>query len=152
MLVKVFTLHTGLDEQEYWLPFGYESAGTRKVIALYSIIRLAIKYNRGLIIDEPNIQLHPLLVKYIVDLFHKSKTVGQFIYTTHDTTLLDKRYFRRDQIWFVEKDKFGQSYLYSLAEFKIRNDVSFEKAYLSGLYGGIPTLSELNMEDKTNGE
>lgn len=146
--VQVFTKHIGANGEDYWLPLSYESDGTRKAIALYSFVRLAIKYGRGLIIDELNIQLHPLLVKYIINLFYRDNNVGQLIYTTHDTTLLDKRYFRRDQVWFVEKNELGESELYSLAEFKIRNDSSFEKDYLSGAYGGIPILKELNLEDK----
>lgn len=150
--VEVSTMHIGLDGKEYWLPLGYESDGTRKAIALYSFVRLAIKYGRALIIDELNNQLHPLLVKYIVNLFYTESSVAQLIYTTHDTTLLDKRYFRRDQVWFINKDEFGQSQLYSLAEFKVRNDASFEKEYLGGSYGAIPILKDFSVEETSNGD
>lgn len=149
--IQVFSHHTGDDGKDYTAPIDIESDGTLKVIALYCFVSLAIKNNKGLIIDELNMQLHPLLLKFIIDLFYSEKTNGQLIYTTHDTTLLDKRYFRRDQIWFTEKDKQGQSKLFSLAEFKVRNDVSFEKEYLSGLFGGIPILKDFVMEDKLDG-
>ena len=93
-------------------------------------------------IDEFHSQLHPLLQKYILDLFYEQSDGGQIIYTTHDTTLLDKKYMRRDQIWFTNKNEDGESSLYSLADFNVRNFDSFEKDYLSGIYGGIPNLKD----------
>ena len=93
--------------------------------------------------------IHPLLLKFIVDLFYDSASRAQLIYTTHDTTLMDKKFFRRDQIWFVEKDEFGESRLFALSDYKVRSDASFEKDYLAGVYGGIPMLREFSMkEDK----
>lgn len=93
-------------------------------------------------VDELNIKLHPLLLKFIVDLFYEQDSAAQLIYTTHDTTLMDKRFFRRDQIWFVQKDEYGYSDLVALSDFRIRSDASFEKDYLAGVYGGIPLLKE----------
>ena len=62
---------------------------------------------------------------------------------------MDKKFFRRDQIWFVEKDEFGESRLFALSDYKVRSDASFEKDYLAGVYGGIPMLREFSMkEDK----
>lgn len=62
---------------------------------------------------------------------------------------MDKRYFRRDQIWFVQKDDYGYSKLMALSDFKVRSDATFEKDYLAGVYGGIPYLKEFNLkEDK----
>ena len=88
-------------------------------------------------------------MKFIVDLFYDSTSKAQLIYTTHDTTLMDKKFFRRDQIWFVEKDEFGESRLFALSDYKVRSDASFEKDYLAGVYGGIPMLREFSMkEDK----
>jgi len=59
------------------------------------------------------------------------------------TNLLSNKLLRRDQIWFVEKDEFGASHLYSLAELKVRNDRDFENDYLMGRYGGVPILGEM---------
>ena len=87
-------------------------------------------------------------MKFIIDLFKNKKSKAQLIYTTHDTTLLDKQFFRRDQVWFVEKDLYGYSEITALADFKIRSDASFEKDYLSGVYGGIPTLLDYTMDVK----
>ena len=112
---------------------------------------MAIELGKGLIIDELNNQLHPLLQKYIIDLFYTSNTNAQLIYTTHDTTLLDKQYVRRDQIWFTNKNEYGESTLYSLADYKIRNDKSFTKDYLSGVYDAIPNLKKFSHWEDTNG-
>jgi AAA15 family ATPase/GTPase len=115
------------------------------------MVRIAALNGRGLMLDEFNSQLHPLLQKYIIDLFYETSTTGQLIFTTHDTTLLDKQFMRRDQIWFVSKDERGESSLYSLADFKVRNDKSFGKDYLSGVYGGIPILSKFSFGEDDNG-
>jgi AAA15 family ATPase/GTPase len=101
-----------------------------------------------LIIDEMEARLHPLLTRELIRLFNSLESNperAQLILTTHDTNLLSNKLFRRDQIWFVEKDHFSASHLYSLAELKIddakvRNDASFEDDYLQGRYGAIPFL------------
>ena len=98
-------------------------------------------------VDELNVKLHPLLLKFIIDLFYNNNSEAQLIYTTHDTTLMDKKFFRRDQIWFVQKDQFGYSELSALSDFKVRSDASFEKDYLAGVYGGIPFLKEYAMKE-----
>ena len=83
----------------------------------------------------------------MVDLFYEENSTAQLVYTTHDTTLMDKKFFRRDQIWFVQKDEYGYSELAALSDFKVRSDASFEKDYLSGVYGGIPLLREFEMKE-----
>ena len=150
--VSVYTFHNGKDGKKYKFPLDIESDGTKRAIAIYSLVRIAVLFNCALIIDEFNNQLHPLLQKYILDLFYEDSTRGQLIYTTHDTTLMDKQYMRRDQIWFTDKNSAGESSIYSLAEFKIRNDKSFGKDYLSGVYGGIPILKEFSFKEDKNGD
>lgn len=145
--LTVYTSHEGKNHELYQVPLDIESDGTKRAIVIYSFVRIAVLYGKGLLIDEFNNQLHPLLQKYIIDLFYDESACGQLIYTTHDTTLLDKKFMRRDQIWFISKDQNGESSLYSLAEFKIRNDKSFEKDYLSGIYGGIPILREFSFKE-----
>lgn len=148
--IEIYTYHSMPDGSLRRVPIGIESDGTKKAIAIYSYIRIAVLGNLGIIIDELNMQLHPLLVKYLIELFYEQSTSGQLIYTTHDTTLLDKKYVRRDQVWFAEKDEAGASSLYSLAEYKIRNDYSFEKAYLGGAFGGIPNLTDFFFEKESS--
>ncbi len=83
----------------------------------------------------------------MIRLFNSRETnpkKAQLVFTTHDTNLLDRNLFRRDQIWFTEKDSYGAAHLYSLVEFKPRNDESFERNYLRGKYGAIPYLGDLS--------
>ena len=145
--VTFITFHKGKDGNIYPLNLFYESEGTLKSIMFYIHARLAILYDKSLFVDELDNQLHPLLLKFIIDLFYHSKSKAQLIYTTHNTTLLDKKFFRRDQIWFVQKDEFGYSELVALSDFKVRSDASFEKDYLAGVYGGIPFLKEFDMKE-----
>lgn len=146
--VDVYTFHKGSDGTLWSMPFKLESDGTHRAIAIYSVLRMAAHFGGALIVDEFHSQLHPLLQKYLVDLFCEESKEGQLIYTTHDTSLLDKKYMRRDQVWFVDKDEDGVSSLYSLADFKVRNDASFEKDYLGGIYGGIPNLKDFSFGEE----
>lgn len=145
---KVFyTTHIGRDGNLYKLNLFNESEGTLKSINVFIYVQNAIEYGASLFVDELNVKLHPLVMKFIIDLFYEENSEAQMIYTTHDTTLLDKKFFRRDQIWFVQKDEFGHSELIALSDFKVRSDASFEKDYLAGVYGGIPFIKEFNMKD-----
>jgi uncharacterized protein len=122
---------------------GEESEGTQKLFALISLIVGALNYGIVLIIDEFDARLHPLMSRSIVELFNSNETNphnAQLIVMTHDTNLLSNKIFRRDQIWFTEKDRYGATSLYSLAEYKVRNDASFESDYIKGKYGAIPYI------------
>lgn len=152
----IFTLHTNTDTGEIErLPLKEESNGTQKLIDIYPFIFLALALGLTIFIDEMDAKLHPLLIRYIIKLFHSEEMNpknAQLIYTTHDTTVLSKDVFRRDQIYFVEKNAGGVSSLSSLVEFKInekkiRKDASYNKDYLSGKYGAIPILKEFGNSD-----
>lgn len=145
--VEFYTEHVGKDGYKYWLDLYSESEGTIESIMLYIFARAAILTGRSLFIDELNVKLHPLLLKFIVDLFYEKNSKAQLLYTTHDTTLMDKKFFRRDQIWFVQKDEFGYSELTALSDFKVRSDASFEKDYLAGVYGGIPLIKDFELKE-----
>ena len=121
----------------------HESEGTKKLFSLSGPLVDTLKRGDVLIIDELDARLHPLLTKEIVSLFNdpvRNSKHAQLVFATQDTNLLDNHVLRRDQIWFVEKDRQGASYLYSLAEFKVRNDATYEKDYILGRYGAIPFL------------
>jgi uncharacterized protein len=121
-----------------------ESEGTRKMFELSPFIYRSIKEGTPLFIDEFDSRFHPLLTKKIVELYNSVENKkAQLIFTTHDTNLLSSNLLRRDQIDFVEKDKYGASHLYTLVEIKgVRNDASFEKDYIQGKYGAIPFLGD----------
>ena len=140
-------MHKGKDNNNYPLSLFYESEGTNKSIMLFIYARTAVLNNKSIFVDELNVKLHPLLLKFIVDLFYDENSSAQLLYTTHDTTLMDKRFFRRDQIWFVQKDEYGYSELAALSDYKVRSDASFEKDYLAGVYGGIPKLTDFELKE-----
>lgn len=143
---KKFDKNLLSDEIESF-PFGdHESEGTKKLFELSPFIYDALKGKRTLIIDEFDARFHPLLTRKILELFNSNDNIGsQLIFTTHDTNLLSSDLLRRDQIEFVEKDKYGASHLYSLVQFKgIRNTASFEKDYIQGKYGAIPFLGDFS--------
>lgn len=129
-----------------------ESSGTNKLFDLAGYIIYSLYFGKILIIDELDSKLHPILTQEIIKLFNNPETNpnnAQLIFTTHDTNLLGANLFRRDQIWFTEKDEFEATDLYSLLEFKdgngksVRNDRSFEADYIRGRYGAIPYISNL---------
>ena len=119
--------------------FQFASEGTQKVFEVAPFIINSLEKGKTLVIDEFDSKLHPIITKKIIELYNNNKKNAQLIFVTHDSNLLDYRLLRRDQIAFVEKDKFGASQIYNLVEFKgVRNDASFEKDYLDGRYGAIP--------------
>lgn len=130
-----------------------ESAGTNKIFDMAGYILSTLKFGFPLIVDELDAKLHPLLTKKIIEMFHSpaiNKNGAQLIFATHDTNLLGCDCFRRDQIWFTEKDEKEQTDLYSLVEFrepdgtKVRNDRNYEKDYIQGRYGAIPFIGDFS--------
>jgi len=127
-----------------------ESKGTRKFFKMSAPILNTLREGRVLIIDELDASLHPMLTKHLIKLFH-NKNINtknaQLIFATHDTNLLSYSTFRRDQIWLTEKDKYGATQLYSLAQFKnVRKQDNFEKRYIQGKYGGVPYIKDFDLE------
>lgn len=157
-VVKVELVHNGEDGNKKALPLVLESNGTMKMFHLFDFLMDTLRNGRVLFVDELDAKLHPLLTRYIINLFHNSeKNIGngQLIYSTHDTVNLNKETFRRDEIWFVEKDKNGISDLYSLSDYiiedengntkKVRNDATYNKDYLTGRYSAIPVLKDIEL-------
>lgn len=136
------------------IPLSSESAGTLKMFALYPELQEVLQNGGVFCIDELNARLHPLLVRNFVLTFLNPEinvNHAQLIFTTHDTWQLSNQLLRRDEIWFTEKDEAGVSTLYSLADFvdedgsRIRKDESYEKNYLLGKYGAIPSLKTIDL-------
>ena len=131
-----------------------ESEGTKKYFKISGPIIMALVEGHVIVIDELDARLHPILTQSIVRLFNSKLTNpkgAQLIFSSHDTNQLTGKLFRRDQVWFTEKDNSGATDLYSLAEYKIstkgvkvRKDASFGKNYIQGRYGAIPFLSDFN--------
>lgn len=160
---ELITYHNKYDENNIIIDsvaFDFEkdeSAGTRKLIYLLGAIYDTLIHGKILFIDEIDAKLHPNLSKKLLEFFHKfNNNNSQFIITAHDAMLLDKEIFRRDQIWFVDRNKFGSSELYPMSEFDasvVRNTSDFRKKYLDSVFGAAETI-EISKEliDLMNGK
>jgi hypothetical protein len=122
-----------------------ESQGTQRLYALAAPVLDVLKNGRLLIVDELDSSMHPLLVRRLVRMFHQPELNplgAQLLFSTHDTSLLDRTLFRRDQIWFTEKDRDQATRLYPLSDFSPRETEAWEKGYLIGRYGAVPFFDD----------
>lgn len=131
-----------------------ESQGTQKFFKLIGPWVEALEQGYTIVVDELNTHLHPLMTKFLVNLFHNedlSKSNAQLIFTTHDTSILNQDVFRRDQIWFCEKQNKATK-LYPLSDFKVRKDkTNLENDYLLGRFGALPYFKEILSSWSDNG-
>jgi AAA15 family ATPase/GTPase len=126
-----------------------ESAGTQKFFALLGALLNAIKNKQILWIDELDSRFHPLLFQTIISFFNSNKfnhRGAQMIFTTHSTQLLKQRTIRRDQIFTVNKSITGESTIQGAHESSSRKDISHEKQYFDGKYGGIQKIDLDNLQ------
>ncbi len=137
--IKIHTLHKNVR-----FDFSEESEGTQRYFSLIGPLINAIGNGGTLIVDELDIKLHHNLTESLIKVFNNpevNKKNAQLIFATHNTNLLDQKLFRRDQIWFTEKNPDdGSTDLYSLIEYKPRKDKDITKGYLAGRYGGLPLI------------
>lgn len=147
--IKIETFHKVEENgevKEYSLSFGDESDGTKNVFLFSPILKQAFETGKTVCIDEFDASLHPVLVQYLVSLFNNpsvNKSKAQLIVSSHSMVLMSLDNLRRDQIYFVEKNKkTAVSELYSLDEFSPRKEEDIRKAYLLGRYGSLPDISE----------
>lgn len=132
--------------QEAEFDMDEESAGTRRLFELLGPWHDVLEKGYTLFVDELDASMHPLMVRKLIQSFHDpeiNRNDAQLVFTTHDTSLLSPANFRRDQVWFTEKDAEGATRLYSLEDYRPRKDEALEKGYLAGRYGAIPYLAEL---------
>jgi AAA15 family ATPase/GTPase len=138
-------VETSEGEKQYALPLQAESMGTQRLFFYGPLLKETLEQGKTLVIDEIDRNLHPLLVESIVDLFCGEDAMAsgaQLIFTTQDVSLLSLKNFRRDQIYFTEKDnQTGATELYALDEFSPRKAEDIRKGYLQGRYGAIPMIS-----------
>lgn len=124
-----------------------ESGGTIKMYDFAAKVIMALDLGSTLVIDEFDSGLHTMLTIYVIELFNNPDTNpkgAQLIVATHDTNIMDIKRMRRDQIWFTEKNRRGETELYSLNEFdknQVRKGTPFTKWYLDGRLGGIPSIN-----------
>jgi AAA15 family ATPase/GTPase len=148
--INIETIHKVIDEKDEvsYIPMDYfnESGGTQRIFEMIGTWINALKNGHIIIVDELDVKLHNLLNLFLIKLFHDTTqniSNAQLIFTTHNTNLLDLDIFRRDQIWFTEKNpNSGSTDLYSLMEYSPRKDMDIQKGYLAGRFGAIPFISE----------
>ena len=156
--VNIYTFH---DVNGYIAQIHYmeESSGTKKMFSLAPKILRSLDLGSTLVIDELDAKLHPLILKYIIQLYNNkesNKNGAQLIFTSHDMTTMTSELFRRDEIWFAAKGNHEDTQLYSLIEFKdddgntIRKDAVYNKQYLEGKYGADPYFKRIIDWDKVN--
>ncbi len=153
-ITKIDTLHMTYDEHDEFQGYEefdleFESDGTKKLLALSAPLVDSLIGGYTVFVDELDNSLHIDLIEAIIKLYHDksiNQNNAQLIFSTHNTNLLNQEIFRRDQIWFVEKDIFGASHLYSLVEYgkgKARDDLALEKNYNAGKFGAKPSIGNL---------
>ena len=146
--LDIITIHKMNDsDQEVEFDIDDESDGTQRLFEIAGLWLYVLEYGEVILIDELDRSLHPVLSKALIKMFNNpeiNKNNAQLIFTTHDTTLLDGEIFRPDQIWFTEKDN-SMTKLYSLFDFRPRENESLQKGYLLGRYGAIPFINGLSI-------
>lgn len=143
---KLVTTHLNKSGKDVIFEMDEESDGTRRLIDFIPMLVDIVKNDSVYLIDEIDRSMHPILTKGILKYFLNQLTTAksQLIVTTHESNLLDLELLRKDEIWFVEKNKSGSSNFYSLLEFKPRADKDIKRGYLNGRFGAIPFLSNPN--------
>lgn len=123
-----------------------ESHGTIKFIILLSLMLETIKENGLLIVDEIESGLHPILVEWLINFFTSiENTTAQMIFSSHCPFIFDQNTIRRDELYIVEKDESGSSFILNAAAYSPRGDGNLSKQYLEGRYGGIPIIQKAYM-------
>ena len=144
---EVITYHK--DSSENLIPFGLtsESDGTQKLFSFAGPWMDTLDNGNVLFVDELHDNLHPKLVIFLVSLFHSDITNpnnAQLVFTTHETSILSQEIFRRDQIWFCEKEANKATTIFPLTDFRPRKGrENLEAAYLSGRYGALPYVRSI---------
>ena len=147
-IADIYLIHKTPSGKEVQLDLDEESGGTRQLFGLAGPLLDVLRNGWILVIDELDTSLHPLLMRNLVQMFHNpniNRENAQLLFSTHDTTILDREIFRRDQVWFVEKDRHLQTRLYPLTDFSPRKDENFGRGYLQGRYGAVPFVGELRI-------
>ncbi len=142
---KVYSNKKEIDKES--LDFENESAGTKILFALGGLILEKLERGGVIFFDELDNSLHPKLCRFLIRLFQHPKTNpnnAQLIFSTHDTSLLDKGLFRKDQILFTEKNKYGGTELFSADDFDgVRDNIPFGDWYMKGKFGAQPNIKEM---------
>ncbi len=155
-ILDMKTVHTTAQGGQVELDLDQESDGTQKFFSLAGPWLDTLDHGYVLVVDELHDNLHPHLVRFLVELFHDSRTNpknAQLIFSTHETSILSQEVFRRDQLWFCEKDDKQASRLFPLTDFSPRKGLeNLERSYLAGRYGALPYFRQVDLAMGGNGQ
>lgn len=149
--LQIVTYHN-VNNKRYNLFLQQESMGTQKLFNLLPYIIDSLNRGGVLMIDELDAKLHPKMLERVISLYTDkkyNKNSAQLLFTSHDLSTMNKRIFRRDEIWFAAKDQSENTMLYSLSDIRdengelIRTDASYSKQYLAGRYGADPYFEKI---------
>jgi AAA15 family ATPase/GTPase len=131
--------HKGLHVEMPWM---LESHGTRAFIKMFPFLNAALDGGGIAVIDEMDAAIHPLVLPELIRWFHdahgRNKLDGQLLLSCHSASLLDD--LTKEEIVICEKDRQGRTSVHSLMDVKVRRDDNHYRKYLSGIYGGVPTI------------
>lgn len=147
---KIQFAHRNNVGENVFFDFEQESRGTRRLAGLLAWIIRALDEGAVMVIDEIDASLHTLLSSKIIELFSRVESNprhAQLVAITHDTHLMQNDALRRDQIWFVEKNRGGESELFPLTDIRTRNSDNLEKGYLEGRFGAVPYVEGITLPD-----
>lgn len=145
VVYKPVTYHRNVDGGLEKFEIDQESDGSRRLIDYLPMFRALIEDDTTIVIDEIERSIHPSLLRKLISMLlsPEVKLKGQLIFTTHECNLLNMDIFRQDEIWFMEKSE-GNSVLYPLTDFNVRQDLDLAKGYINGRFGAIPFLGNFN--------
>ena len=142
--IDIFLKHQPKEGQQEELEMDEESHGTQKIFALAGPWLDSLAEGNVIVFDELHDNLHPALVRFLVKRFHTptaNQNGAQLVFTTHDTSMLDRDLFRLDQIWLCERNDRLETSLFSLSDFRPRRGIeNLERAYLAGRFGALPYI------------
>ncbi|MDD2798024.1 MAG: ATP-binding protein [Bacteroidales bacterium] len=152
--IEIFTTHNICEGNNIVRTIDFsleeESEGTKKLLSFGSVMLDCLNDGDVMIVDELDKSLHPKLTKALIQIFNNPKSNpnnAQLIFASHDVSLLSNQLFRRDQIWFAEKNIGGASQFHSLADIKgVRSTISYEKYYMNDAFGGTPVINQYDLE------
>ena len=152
-VVNVRCFHHPRNSDPADLDLNDESHGTQKMFSLAAPWIDTLRTGAVIVFDELHDNLHPLLVRFLVELFHdpeENPLGAQLVFTTHDTSILSQDVFRRDQIWFCERNAEQETTVFPLTDFRPRRGVeNLERSYLAGRYGALPYFSPLGRPESS---
>lgn len=146
-LLDISLVHLNQQGKEVAIDLEQESEGTQRFFKLIGPWLHSLEKGNIIIIDELHNHLHPLMTKFLIELFHNANlntSNAQLIFTTHETSVLNQDVFRRDQIWFCEKQNKATT-LYPLSDFKPRKETNLEDSYLLGRFGALPYFKDISL-------